>query len=195
MTCVGILGLQGDFAKHRTILSRLNVNSKDVRYPGDLKGCDGLIIPGGESTTMSKLLDTTGVRTSILEFSKSNPVLGTCAGMILMAKRVDDSSVHPLGLLDIEAVRNAYGRQVDSFTADLRVDSDGDPVSMTGIFIRAPKIKSVGEGVRVLGSLNGDPVFVQQGRHLACSFHPELSDNTTIHRYFLSVVEEPTLVK
>ena len=191
---IGVLSLQGAFEKHRTVLSRLKIASKDVRYPGDLDGCDGLIIPGGESTTISNLIDTIGMRAPLLKFAEKKPVMGTCAGMILMARTVNDPRVQPLNLMNIEIARNAYGRQVDSFVSGLEVQINGKSVSLKGVFIRAPKIRSTGEEVEVLGVINGEPIFVRQNRHLATSFHPELSDTTAIHEYFLSLVREPTLV-
>lgn len=191
---IGVLSLQGAFEKHRNVLSRLKIASKDVRYPGDLDGCDGLIIPGGESTTISDLIDYIGMRAPLLKFAEKKPVLGTCTGMILMARTVNDPRVQPLNLMNIEIARNAYGRQVDSFVSGLEVQINGKPVSLKGVFIRAPRIRSTGEEVEVLGMINGEPIFVRQNRHLATSFHPELSDTTAIHEYFLSLVREPTLV-
>jgi len=191
---IGVLSLQGAFEKHRTVLSRLKIASKDVRYPGDLDGCDGLIIPGGESITISDLIDYIGMRAPLLKFAEKKPVMGTCAGMILMARTVNDPRVQPLNLMNIEIARNAYGRQVDSFVSGLEVQINGKSVSLKGVFIRAPKIRSTGEEVEVLGVINGEPIFVRQNRHLATSFHPELSDTTAIHEYFLSLVREPTLV-
>lgn len=191
---IGVLSLQGAFEKHRNVLSRLKIASKDVRYPGDLDGCDGLIIPGGESTTISDLIDYIGMRSPLLKFAEKKPVMGTCTGMILMARTVNDPRVQPLNLMNIEIARNAYGRQVDSFVSGLEVQINGKPVSLKGVFIRAPRIRSTGEEVEVLGMINGEPIFVRQNRHLATSFHPELSDTTAIHEYFLSLVREPTLV-
>jgi len=191
---IGVLSLQGAFEKHRTVLSRLKIASKDVRYPGDLDGCDGLIIPGGESITISDLIDYIGMRAPLLKFAEKKPVMGTCTGMILMARTVNDPRVQPLNLMNIEIARNAYGRQVDSFVSGLEVQINGKSVSLKGVFIRAPKIRSTGEEVEVLGVINGEPIFVRQNRHLATSFHPELSDTTAIHEYFLSLVREPTLV-
>lgn len=191
---IGILSLQGAFEKHRTVLSKINVASKEVRYPCDLNECDGLIIPGGESTTISELIDFIGIREPILKLAETKPVMGTCAGMILMAKMASDPRVHTLNLLNIEIARNAYGRQVDSFVTGLDIFINGEKNSLKGVFIRAPRIKSIGEGVEVLSSLNKEPIFIRQDRHLATSFHPELSNSTAIHEYFVSIVKEPNRV-
>ena len=187
---VGVLGLQGAFEKHRSVLNRLSIASKDVRYPRDFEACDGLIIPGGESTTMSELIDYSGVRAPLKKFAQTKPVMGTCAGMILMAKKLGDERVQPLNLLNIEIKRNAFGRQVDSFESELEIHLNGKKARIRGIFIRAPKIKSVGKEVKVLASFNGEPVCVQQNFHLATSFHPELSNVTVIHEYFVSLIKE-----
>lgn len=195
MTRIGILCLQGAFARHEAILSRLKVSTRVVRFPHDLDGCDGVIIPGGESTTMTKLMDFIGIREPLLSYAECHPLLGTCAGMILMASQVDDSRVKPLRLLDIEVARNAYGRQVDSFICPLDVSTNGSASQMKGVFIRAPRIVSLGKDVDVLASIDGEPVFVQQGHHLASSFHPELSDNTAVHKYFVSLAAETVLAE
>jgi|TARA_Y100000310_G_scaffold149438_2_gene148785 5'-phosphate synthase pdxT subunit len=192
---IGILGLQGAFARHEAVLSRLNVYTRIVRLPADLDGCDGVIIPGGESTTITKLMDYIGIREPLLDFAERYPLLGTCAGMIIMASQVEDLQVRPLNLIDIEVVRNAYGRQVDSFIRSLEISTNGSISRMAGVFIRAPRIKSVGKDVSVLASIDGEPVFVRQGHHLASSFHPELSDNTTVHEYFVSLAEETVLAE
>ncbi|MFQ6615928.1 MAG: pyridoxal 5'-phosphate synthase glutaminase subunit PdxT [Fidelibacterota bacterium] len=187
MTTIGVLGLQGDFERHQAVFAHLEVSPRKVRYPGDLEGCQALIIPGGESTTISRLLDFIGLRDTILEFAKVHPVLGTCAGMILMAREVNDARIRPLGLMDIEVERNAYGRQVESFTAAVDFHANGQREALKGIFIRAPRIKSVGDRVEILASLHGEPVFVRDGHHLATAFHPELSDSMTIHSYLLTL--------
>tara|TARA_Y100000310_G_C20461472_1_gene705588 strand:- start:112 stop:702 length:591 start_codon:yes stop_codon:yes gene_type:complete len=192
---IGILGLQGAYEQHRSVLSSLNVSCKIVRYPEDLDACDGLIIPGGESTTMSKMINYMHFRESLLKFAESNPVFGICAGLILMAKNSGDKRVNYLGLIDIGVERNSYGRQVDSFTQHLEIFLTGEKTSIHGVFIRAPRIKSIGNGVTILGELNGEPIFVQRGKHLAAAFHPELSGSTEIHRYFLSLIKEPVLEK
>ena len=193
MATLGVLSLQGAFAKHRTVLEALGATTKLVRYPDDLDAVEGLIIPGGESTTMIKLIDEHGLRDRLLGFALERPIFGTCAGMILMASDMRDSRVKPLGLMDIDVERNAYGRQVDSFTTPLEVRLNGGTAHVRGVFIRAPRLRRVGPGVEVLASVDGEPVLLRQGRHLAAAFHPELSDSTVIHEHFLKSAEGPAL--
>lgn len=195
MPTVGILTLQGAYDKHAQILRKRNVDTRSVRYRGDLLNCDALIIPGGESTTMSKLIDHIGIRDEILTFAQTHPVMGTCAGMILMANRGGDSRVKPLGLLDITIVRNAYGRQVDSFVEEIEFKTNVGVEVIKGVFIRAPKIKSIGENVEVLAELDNEPIFVRQGLHMATSFHPELSNSCVIHDLLISMIWEPVLAE
>jgi len=190
---IGVLGLQGAYAKHLAILQQLDVQAVDVRKPEDLEECHGLIIPGGESTTMTKLINEIDMHDALLKFSVDRPVFGTCAGMILMAAKVDDGRVKTLNLLDIEVERNAYGRQIDSFIDELDVTTNGQAFSMRGVFIRAPRIKNMGEEVEVLASVNGEPVLVQQGHHMAAAFHPELTGETRIHNYFSTLKGEMSL--
>ena len=193
MKQIGVLGLQGAYAKHLAILQQLDVQAVDVRKPGDLEECHGLIIPGGESTTMTKLINEIDMHDALLKFSVDRPVFGTCAGMILMAAKVDDGRVKTLNLLDIEVERNAYGRQIDSFIDELDVTTNGQAFSMRGVFIRAPRIKKMGDGVEVLASVNGEPVLVQEGHHMAAAFHPELTGETRIHNYFSTLKREMSL--
>ena len=193
MKQIGVLGLQGAYAKHLAVLQQLDVQAVDVRKPGDLEECHGLIIPGGESTTMTKLINEIDMHDALLKFSVDRPVFGTCAGMILMAAKVDDGRVKTLNLLDIEVERNAYGRQVDSFIDELDVTTNGQAFSMRGVFIRAPRIKNMGDGVEVLASVNGEPVLVQEGHHMAAAFHPELTGETRIHNYFSTLKGEMSL--
>ena len=193
MKQIGVLGLQGAYAKHLAILQQLDVQAVDVRKPEDLEECHGLIIPGGESTTMTKLINEIEMHDALLKFSVDRPVFGTCAGMILMAAKVDDGRVKTLNLLDIEVERNAYGRQIDSFIDELDVTTNGQAFSMRGVFIRAPRIKNMGDGVEVLASVNGEPVLVQEGHHMAAAFHPELTGETRIHNYFSTLKGEMSL--
>ena len=193
MKQIGVLGLQGAYAKHLAVLQQLDVQAVDVRKPGDLEECHGLIIPGGESTTMTKLINEIDMHDALLKFSVDRPVFGTCAGMILMAAKVDDGRVKTLNLLDIEVERNAYGRQIDSFIDELDVTTNGQAFSMRGVFIRAPRIKNMGDGVEVLASVNGEPVLVQEGHHMAAAFHPELTGETRIHNYFSTLKREMSL--
>ena len=193
MKQIGVLGLQGAYAKHLAILQQLDVQAVDVRKPGDLEECHGLIIPGGESTTMTKLINEIDMHDALLKFSVDRPVFGTCAGMILMAAKVDDGRVKTLSLLDIEVERNGYGRQIDSFIDELDVTTNGQAFTMRGVFIRAPRIKNMGDGVEVLASVNGEPVLVQEGHHMAAAFHPELTGETRIHNYFSTLKGEMSL--
>lgn len=189
MLTIGVLALQGDFAEHEAILKRLGAATRQVRVPSDLEGLDGLIIPGGESTTITRLMDMYGLREPLRAFAGERPVWGTCAGAIVMAKDATDLDRDPLRIMDIEVVRNAFGRQVDSFETDLRFEEiDGEPVH--AVFIRAPLIRSVGDGVKPVASLaDGEVVAARQGHLLATSFHPELTDDTRVHEYFLRMVE------
>ena len=193
MKQIGVLGLQGAYAKHLAVLQQIDVQAVDVRKPGDLEECHGLIIPGGESTTMTKLINEIDMHDALLKFSVDRPVFGTCAGMILMAAKVDDGRVKTLNLINIEVERNGYGRQIDSFIDELDVTTNGQAFSMRGVFIRAPRIKNMGDGVEVLASVNGEPVLVQEGHHMAAAFHPELTGETRIHNYFSTLKGEMSL--
>jgi len=175
--------LQGDFREHAQVFADLGASPVEVRTPSDLALVDVLAIPGGESTTISKLARSAELVEPIVERANSGmPVLGTCAGMIVMAGRVQDGEPL-LRLVDVKVRRNAYGRQVDSFEADLEVDGIEHPVR--GVFIRAPVVEAVGAGVRVLASLEGRPVVLEQGNLLLASFHPELVGETGLHAYLL----------
>jgi 5'-phosphate synthase pdxT subunit len=182
------LALQGDFAEHESILARLGAQTREVRLPTDLEGLDALIIPGGESTTISRLMAMYGLLQPLRDFAREHPTWGTCAGAIVMASEVSDLDQETLNVIDIEVERNAFGRQLDSFETDVPIEGiEGRPVH--AVFIRAPLIRSVGEGVAVLGELNGHGIVaVQQGHLLATSFHTELTDDTRLHAYFLSLV-------
>jgi 5'-phosphate synthase pdxT subunit len=183
---VGVLALQGDFEAHRNALARAGAEAVEVRTPEELQDVQGLVIPGGESTTMLNLLNTTGLTEPIREFGETKPIFGTCAGAILIAKRVTNPLQDSLGLMDIEVERNAYGRQLDSRVVRLQPEFAGGDVE--AVFIRAPIIRSVGAGAKVLMSYNGDPVLVEEGRHMVTTFHPELSTDDRIHRLFLDKV-------
>lgn len=189
---IGVLALQGSFAEHQTLLRRIGADVSQVRLPAQLDGLDGLIIPGGESTTIGKLAVTFGLMEPLRRFAVSHPVWGTCAGAIFLSR---DARRHQplLGAMDITIERNAFGRQVDSFEADLRIPVLADPERpFHAIFIRAPLIESTGKGVEVLTRLSDGKrsqiVAAQQGNLLATSFHPELTNDDRFHRYFLSLV-------
>jgi 5'-phosphate synthase pdxT subunit len=186
MVRIGVLALQGDFREHVTVLDSLGVKAVPVRLPSQLQGLDGLIIPGGESTTISKLMVSFGLREELQARGKAGlPIWGTCAGMILLAKEVDDADLSLLALMDIKVKRNAFGRQVDSFEADLPVTALGEK-PFHAVFIRAPLVEGVGDGVEVLGRLpQGDIVAARQGMLLATAFHPELTPDLRFHEYFL----------
>lgn len=195
MPRVGVLALQGDFLEHRQMLERLGVDAPEVRLPHQLDEIDGLIIPGGESTTIVQLMDIYKFRDVLRKKAEAGmPVWGTCAGMIVLADRLTDSRPEPLHLMDIEVSRNAFGRQVDSFEEDLSVEGiDGPP--FRAVFIRAPVVNRVGQGVKVLARLlDGRPVAVRQGHLIGTSFHPELTNDTRFHQLFVRVVEESKAV-
>jgi len=180
---VGLLSLQGDFEKHREALQAHGAESVRVSLPEHLAGLDALVLPGGESTTMLRLLEATGLRAGVERFVREKPVLGTCAGLILLARSADRLPTPTLGVLDITAERNAWGRQVHSFTA--RVDVAPLGSAFDGVFIRAPRITRVGRGVEVVATLRGEPVGVRRGRVAAFTFHPELTADPRLHAWFL----------
>jgi len=186
---VGILAIQGDFELHAKMLDRLGVPWKLVKHVADLREVAGLILPGGESTTMLNVFADEGMDTAIRGFAAAGkPIFGTCAGTILLAKEVLNPPQARLGLMDIAVERNAYGRQIDSSVREGECPELADhPVEM--VFIRAPIIRRVGQGVRVLGRADGLPVLVEQGNLLAATFHPELTEDETIHRYFFRKLE------
>ena len=182
---IGVLALQGAYQKHVESLSRLGVESRLIRKSAELDQCAGLIIPGGESTTMSLLIQQAGIYDPLRMFAAEKPVMGVCAGLIMMAESVDDERVTPLKILPFRALRNHYGRQVHSFSADIKLDFDpgGDPLHAH--FIRAPGITDLGSGIEVLARYNDEIIMIGKGRHLALSFHPELTQDSRIHHYWL----------
>lgn len=181
----GVLALQGDFAEHIDILERLDVASAEIRRAAELEGLDALIIPGGESTTILKLLDRFSIRDPLVRrVEEGMAVFGTCAGGIVLASEASDGE-KPLGVLDVKVVRNAYGRQVDSFESEVEVKGLGP---IRAAFIRAPVFEDPGEGVEVLATHSSQPVLVRQGRVLAATFHPEAVGETKLHRWFLEEV-------
>jgi 5'-phosphate synthase pdxT subunit len=185
---IGVLAVQGDVIEHLAILRRLGVDEVEVRVPEDLASLHGLIIPGGESTTIGKLMVRYGLDRAIPEQAgRGMAVYGTCAGMILMARRASGGEPPLLRLMNIALTRNAYGRQVDSFEADLDIAVLGPP-ELRAVFIRAPVIDEVGQNVDVLASLDGRPVLAREGRLLVSSFHPELAPDDRVHRYFLEMM-------
>ncbi len=180
---IGVLAVQGNFREHAAVLRRLGAEPVEVRKPVELDGLDGLIIPGGESTAITRLMRLYGIEDAIRRFR--GPVFGTCAGMILLDR-------DHLGLVDVAVSRNAYGRQVASFEADLELAGDAEP--LRGVFIRAPRVTEAGSKVEVLAEHDGEPVLLRDGRFLVASFHPELTDDTRVHERFLQLVEEERYV-
>lgn len=187
---IGVLALQGAFREHIEALRSLGVDTVEVRLPEQLEGLDGLIIPGGESTAIGKLAVKYGLQEAITRFAKEGkPIYGTCAGMIMLSNNVGRDQPL-LGLMDIKVERNAFGRQLDSFETDLAIPALGEK-PFPAVFIRAPRIESVGEGVEILSRLdNNTPVAARQGNMIVTAFHPELTDDLRWHRYFLSLVED-----
>lgn len=194
MKTVGILALQGDFEAHRKAVERAatpqrKVQVREVRTASDLAECDALIIPGGESTTMWKLLEQEQLTDPIRHFAASKPIYGSCAGAILLAREVTHPAQASLGLMDISIERNAYGRQIDSRIAAVDAPVEGENQREAGpmeaVFIRAPIIRRTGADVRVLASYAGDPIWVEQGKHMVTTFHPELTSDTRVHRRLL----------
>ncbi|HJN19149.1 MAG TPA: pyridoxal 5'-phosphate synthase glutaminase subunit PdxT [Armatimonadota bacterium] len=183
---IGVLSLQGDFAEHLHTLSHLDCDASPVKTPDTIRACDGLIIPGGESTTIGKLIQAFDIEPALRELHESGrPIFGTCAGVILIAKDIVGSDQWRLGILDCTVERNAYGRQVDSFETELKVEGIDDLVH--GVFIRAPVIAEARGDCRVLGTFNDRPVIVREGNLLGACFHPELTDELRIHQYFLEM--------
>jgi pyridoxal 5'-phosphate synthase pdxT subunit len=180
---IGVLALQGAFREHARALGKLGADVVEVRLPEELDGLDGLVIPGGESTAIMRLAELYGIDEAIRAYDGA--IFGTCAGMILLDR------AH-LGLADLEVDRNAFGRQVKSFEAD--VDLVDDEIPLRGVFIRAPRIRSAGASVEVLGELDGEPVLVRDGRLLLASFHPELTDDLRVHELFVKLVAEESRV-
>jgi 5'-phosphate synthase pdxT subunit len=188
---IGVLALQGAFAEHIAVLRRLEVETVPVRLPHQLVGLDGLIIPGGESTTITSLMLSYNLRTEISRLIENGlPVLGTCAGMILLSRKVSNDGIEPVAVMGITVRRNAFGRQKESFETELDIPVLGEK-PFPGVFIRAPLIEQVTSEVEVLSRLdNGTIVAARQGKLLACAFHPELTDDVRFHQYFLSIVNE-----
>ncbi len=186
---VGILALQGDFDAHRVAVERAGGEVELIREAAQLGGLDGLILPGGESTTMLKLMRYEGLFDPLVEFGRRKPMFGTCAGAILMAEHVANPEQESFGVVGLDVERNAYGRQIDSRVVELDPEPDfarrAGPGKLEAVFIRAPIIRRAGPGVKVLARYNGDPVLVEEDRHLVATFHPELTEDSRVHRLFL----------
>ena len=186
---IGVLAIQGDYHAHQRVLDRLGADTLLVKKPEQLDQVAALVIPGGESTTFLKFLEREGFLQRLREFVRVKPTFGTCAGAILLAKDVENPGQESLAALDIAVRRNAYGRQLESFITSSDSSLPGGPLEM--VFIRAPKISRVGKDVEVLAREKGDPVLVRQGNVMAATFHPELSDDTRVHRAFLELITNP----
>jgi pyridoxal 5'-phosphate synthase pdxT subunit len=186
---IGVLALQGGFAKHAQMLKSLGAKVIEVRKPSDLTECDALVIPGGESTTMFKQIKFIDLTKALSEFAQKKPVFGTCAGLILISENVIGSPMQPFKILDVDVERNAFGRQAESFAASLTLElKSGHLEQVPAVFIRAPRIRRIGENVQVLARFENEPVLVRQGHHLGATFHPELTSSQAIHAYFLGLV-------
>lgn len=184
---IGVLSLQGDFREHLEILKKCNVDSVSVKLPEDLEVVNGLIIPGGESTTIGNLMQRYGINKEIIKKHKEGmAIYGTCAGAILLAKDIAGSEQPRLNLLDISIKRNNYGRQIDSFETELSIENIG---KFNGIFIRAPVIDKVDNAVKILSNFNGNPVLIQKDNILAGTFHPELTGDKRVHEYFVGMIK------
>ena len=182
MSSIGVLELQGNYALHHKIFSDLGISSKGIKTARDLDNIDGLVIPGGESTTISLLLDSFDLRIPIKNFAKENPIMGTCAGLIMMSKSIKgDKKVTPLGILDIIVDRNAYGRQIMSCKEPVSFRLNNQKIEINATLIRAPKIISINDSVNVLATIDNFPAVVMEGKHLGLSFHPELDGITIFH--------------
>lgn len=183
MIKVGVLELQGDFALHHRLLKDMGVDSSSVKKSSDLDRVDGIIIPGGESTTMSLLIDNFNMHDALVDFGTVNPVMGTCAGLIIMASNVDDERINPLGLVDLTVERNAYGRQIQSVSESVQFNfSEIDKRILPTTFIRAPKITSISGDFKIIGTYKDSPVAILSGHHLCLTFHPELDQIDIFHR-------------
>ena len=187
---VGILAIQGDFSLHKESLDKLGLESLYVRNTIDLKQCDCLILPGGESTTMSLLLDRYNLDTSIIDFSVDHSIFGICAGSILMSKESNDSRIKNLNIIEVDSIRNAWGNQIDSFSDYISLNSEIGINQFYTTFIRAPKFSNIGNSCKVLATYNSEPVLVKNKIHLIASFHPEIGNDTRIFEYFLNLINE-----
>ena len=186
MKSVGILAIQGDFYKHARAVTASGNRAIEVRTRDQLQKTDGLIIPGGESTTFLRLFKEFGLAADIRQYAQTKPILGTCAGLIILSREANKLPFSPLGLIDISVKRNAYGRQKESFIDTIELNLNGTTKAFQGVFIRAPKIIRTGENVRILALHKGEAVLVANKNIMAATFHPELTENLEIHRYFIS---------
>jgi pyridoxal 5'-phosphate synthase pdxT subunit len=188
---IGVLALQGAFAKHIEMLTKLGIHAIEVRRVQELEQCDALIIPGGESTTIMRHIDYNGMRDALNEFFEKKPAFGTCAGLILMSQKILSHEMKPFKLIEISVERNAFGSQAESFRSEIEMRlTTGKPQTFSALFIRAPRIRDVSPNVQVLAEYENEPILVRQGYHLAATFHPELTDDPAIHTFFVNLVKE-----
>ena len=190
---IGVLSLQGNYGRHLSALESINVGSSEVKYSKDLDNIDGLIIPGGESTTITRLIDEQNMHLDIYDYAKVNPVFGTCAGLIMLSSNVlsfneRDVKVEPFNILNLKVSRNGWGRQINSFNSKVDIQSFSAPY--LGVFIRAPKVLEVDKDIEVLASIDQSPVMLRKGHILATTFHPELTHDLRVHEYFVNMISE-----
>ena len=185
---IGVLSLQGNYSEHLRKLESLNLKPIKVKNKTDLFKCDGLIIPGGESTVISKMLDFQGLREAILEIKDKIHIMGVCAGMVLLSKTEKYHNLRTLSIMDFEVKRNGWGRQIYSFNSDIKLSFSKSTISAT--FIRAPKVTSYSNQIECLAKINNEPILLTDGRHLACSFHPEYSKGTDVYNYFFKLINK-----
>ena len=186
---VGVLALQGNYNQHKRILGTLGIRNILVQYPREIENCDLIIIPGGESTAISKQIERNNFRHPILDFAKTNSVFGTCAGMILLSSLEKENNLEPLSIMDFKVDRNAFGRQVASFSGNLYLEFDNTN-SFKGLFIRAPKISKLGKEIKILATYKKQPVMITNGRHFATAFHPEIGVDCRIHEHIMGYINE-----
>jgi 5'-phosphate synthase pdxT subunit len=180
---IGVLALQGNYEMHNQLLERLGIEPVSIRYPHELDAVEGLVIPGGESTTMSKLMNRMDFYKPLKSFANDYPILGTCAGLILMSEKVVDTDIEPLGLLDVQIERNGYGRQINSNTINIKFELNSINYTLPASFIRAPRIVSHGNSIKVLAMSDETPIIVRNDKHMGISFHPELDNTSILHEY------------
>ena len=191
---IGILALQGNFIQHKKFVDKIGVQNILVRHPNEIDKCDSLIIPGGESTAISKQIDNNKFRNKLTEFALAKPILGTCAGMIMLSTSMPGENISPLNIMNFHIERNAWGSQVNSFSTNIKLNFDKNR-PFHAVFIRAPKISNIGKDIHVLASYNNEPILITNGQHVVSSFHPEMGEDYRIHEYFINNIDEsiPTL--
>ena len=186
---IGIFALQGNFIQHKKFVDKIGVQNILIHHPNEIDQCDALIMPGGESTTISKQIDNNQFRNKLIEFALAKPILGTCAGMIMLSTSMPRANMSPLNIMDFQIERNAWGRQVDSFSTNINLKFD-ENMPFHAVFIRAPKITNIGKDVNILASYNNEPVLLTNGTHVVSSFHPEIGEDYRIHEYFINNIDE-----